>query len=133
MGQCTRYAASENTPLKAVIFTENAASKVGELLAEMEEEEKDVELNLRVYVEGGGCAGLQYGFKFDEKHEDDHTEVTKGITLLIDPQSHEALQGSTIDYKEDLEGANFTIDNPNAKKTCGCGVSFDLNDPIQEN
>ena len=123
MGQCTRYTADENSSIAAVIFTENAASKVAALI----EEEGNPNLKLRAYIEGGGCAGLQYGFRFDEiKNEDDHSAVTNGITLLIDPQSFKYLSGATIDYIEDLEGERFTIDNPNAKKTCGCGTSFDI-------
>jgi len=123
MGQCTRYTTDENRVLLSVIFTENAAGKVAELI----EEEGNPELKLRAYIEGGGCAGLQYGFRFDEfKNENDHIAVTNGITLLIDPQSFKYLSGSTIDYVEDLEGERFTIDNPNAKKTCGCGTSFDI-------
>jgi iron-sulfur cluster insertion protein len=123
MGRCTRYASDESVVLQDVIFTENAADKVAKLI----EEEGNPTLKLRAYIEGGGCSGLQYGFKLDEfKNEDDYSTTTNGISLLIDPQSFKYLSGATIDYVENLEGESFTIDNPNAKKTCGCGTSFDI-------
>ncbi len=125
MGQCTRYAPDENASHEAVVFTENAANKVAALIAE----EGNPELKLRAYIEGGGCSGLQYGFKLDElNNEDDYSTITNGVSLLIDPQSFKYLSGATIDYVENLEGESFTIDNPNAKKTCGCGTSFDIED-----
>lgn len=102
-------------------FTDSAADKVKELI----EEEKNPELKLRVYVQGGGCSGFQYGFTFDEERQDDDTAVEKnGVTLLIDPMSFQYLMGAKIDYKDDLEGARFIINNPNATTTCGCGSSF---------
>lgn len=102
-------------------FTDSAATKVKELI----DEEKNPELKLRVYVQGGGCSGFQYGFTFDEDRQDDDTAVEKnGVTLLIDPMSFQYLMGAKIDYKEDLEGARFIINNPNATTTCGCGSSF---------
>jgi iron-sulfur cluster insertion protein len=102
-------------------FTDSAADKVKELI----EEEKNPELKLRVYVQGGGCSGFQYGFTFDEDRQDDDTAVEKnGVILLIDPMSFQYLMGAKIDYKEDLEGARFIINNPNATTTCGCGSSF---------
>lgn len=108
-----------------VIFTQCAAAKVWELI---QEEEND-KLKLRVYVTGGGCSGFQYGFTFDEVVNDDDTVVTQSVDvnpvyLLIDPMSFQYLEGAEIDYKEDLEGAQFIIRNPNAKTTCGCGSSF---------
>ena len=102
-------------------FTDSAADKVKELM----DEEKNPELKLRVFVQGGGCSGFQYGFTFDEDRQDDDTAVEKnGVTLLIDPMSFQYLMGAKIDYKEDLEGARFIINNPNAATTCGCGSSF---------
>jgi iron-sulfur cluster insertion protein len=119
-----------------VIFSSSAASKVWELI----QEEGNFNLKLRVYVTGGGCSGFQYGFTFDEVVNEDDTVVTKAIDdeedsegegsgthavqLLIDPMSFQYLVGAEIDYKEDLEGAQFIIRNPNAKTTCGCGSSF---------
>ncbi|MFM1880181.1 MAG: iron-sulfur cluster insertion protein ErpA, partial [Pseudomonadota bacterium] len=104
-----------------LIFTESAAGKVKALI----EEEGNPELKLRVFVQGGGCSGFQYGFTFDEAvNEDDTTMEKNGVQLLIDSMSYQYLVGAEIDYKEDLEGAQFVIKNPNATTTCGCGSSF---------
>lgn len=104
-----------------VNFTEAAASKVSGLI----DDEGNPELKLRVYITGGGCSGFQYGFTFDENRADDDTAVEKdGVTLLIDPMSFQYLAGAKIDYLEDLQGARFVIENPNASSTCGCGSSF---------
>lgn len=106
-----------------LIFTDNAAAKVAELIAE----EGNPNLKLRVFVQGGGCAGFQYGFTFEEEVNGDDTAMEKnGVTLLIDPMSYQYLVGAEIDYKEDLEGAQFVIKNPNATTTCSCGSSFDV-------
>ncbi|TJZ73343.1 iron-sulfur cluster insertion protein ErpA [Chitiniphilus eburneus] len=105
------------------VFTDNAATKVKDLI----DEEGNPELKLRVFVTGGGCSGFQYGFTFDEIVNDDDTEVSKGgVTLLIDPMSYQYLVGAEIDYVESLEGSQFTIKNPNAVSTCGCGSSFSV-------
>jgi iron-sulfur cluster insertion protein len=102
-------------------FTDAAARKVGELIRE----EGNPNLKLRVFVSGGGCSGFQYGFTFDENEEEgDSRVVNQGVSLLIDPMSFQYLAGAEIDYKEDLEGAQFVIRNPNATTTCGCGSSF---------
>jgi iron-sulfur cluster insertion protein len=83
------------------------------------------DLKLRVFVQGGGCSGFQYGFTFDEITNEDDTTMTKnGVSLLIDAMSYQYLVGAEIDYKEDLQGAQFVIKNPNATTTCGCGSSF---------
>ena len=104
-----------------LLFTDNAANKVKALIVE----EGNAELKLRVFVSGGGCSGFQYGFTFEEKPNEDDTVLEKnGVHLLIDPMSYQYLVGSEIDYKEDLEGAQFVIKNPNATTTCGCGSSF---------
>ena len=104
-----------------VVFTDAAAQKVHELI----QEEDNPELMLRVFVAGGGCSGFQYGFTFDEKAEEgDSSVVNQGVTLLVDPMSVQYLMGAEIDYKEDLQGAQFVIRNPNATTTCGCGSSF---------
>lgn len=109
---------SDESPL---IFTESAANKVKDLIAE----EGNSSLKLRVFVSGGGCSGFQYGFTFDENVNDGDTAVEKnGVTLLIDPMSFQYLVGAEIDYTEGLEGAQFVIRNPNATTTCGCGSSF---------
>jgi iron-sulfur cluster insertion protein len=104
-----------------IIFTDSAAAKVGELIAE----EGNDNLKLRVYVSGGGCSGFQYGFTFDEEVSEDDTLVENGgVTVLIDSMSIQYLTGAEIDYKEDLSGSQFVIRNPNATTTCGCGSSF---------
>src|SRR5688572_14126856 len=98
-----------------------AAAKVRELIAE----EGNDSLKLRVYIQGGGCSGFQYGFEFDEQQaEDDLAITTDGVTLVVDPLSLQYLMGASVDYAESLHGAQFTIRNPNAKSTCGCGSSF---------
>ena len=105
------------------VFTDNAASKVKELIAE----EGNPDLKLRVFVTGGGCSGFQYGFTFDEVQNDDDTVMEKdGVSLLIDPMSYQYLVGAEIDYTEGLEGSQFVIRNPNAQTTCGCGSSFSV-------
>ena len=104
-----------------LIFTDSAAGKVKELI----EEEGNSSLKLRVFVQGGGCSGFQYGFTFDEVTNEDDTVMEKnGVQLLIDAMSYQYLVGAEIDYKDDLEGAQFVIKNPNATTTCGCGSSF---------
>jgi iron-sulfur cluster insertion protein len=108
-------------PPPPVVFTDAAAHKVGELI----KEEQNDELKLRVFISGGGCSGFQYGFTFDENIEEGDSEVVNmGVTLVIDPMSVQYLMGAEIDYKEDLQGAQFIIRNPNATTTCGCGQSF---------
>lgn len=102
-------------------FSPAAASKVRELIAE----EGNAGLKLRVYIQGGGCSGFQYGFEFDENQaEDDMAVATDGVTLLVDPLSLQYLMGAEVDYSEGLGGAQFVIRNPNARTTCGCGSSF---------
>lgn len=104
-------------------FTVSAATKVRAL---MDEEEND-NLKLRVYITGGGCAGFSYGFTFDEEQaEDDTAIITEGVTLLVDPMSYQYLVGAEVDYKEGLQGAQFSVRNPNAATTCGCGSSFSI-------
>jgi iron-sulfur cluster insertion protein len=104
-----------------IVFTDNAAKKVGSLIAE----EGNDNLKLRVYISGGGCSGFQYGFTFDEEVNEDDTQVENdGVTVLIDSMSIQYLNGAEIDYKEDVSGAQFVIRNPNAATTCGCGSSF---------
>lgn len=106
-----------------LIFTESAATKVKQLI----DEEGNAALKLRVFVQGGGCSGFQYGFTFDEETNDDDTVMEKnGVQLLIDAMSYQYLVGAEIDYKDDLEGSQFVIKNPNATTTCGCGSSFSV-------
>ena len=107
----------------SVVFTDAAAMKVDSLI----KDEDNPNLKLRVFIAGGGCSGFQYGFTFDENLQEGDTEVVnQGVTLLIDPMSIQYLFGAEIDYKEDLEGSQFVIRNPNAATTCGCGSSFSV-------
>lgn len=106
-----------------LLFTDSAAAKVRELIAE----EGNDALKLRVFVSGGGCSGFQYGFTFDEQTNEDDTQVVNGgVVLLIDPMSFQYLVGAEIDYTEGVEGAQFVIRNPSAASTCGCGSSFSV-------
>jgi iron-sulfur cluster insertion protein len=105
----------------ALLFTDAAARKVSELIAG----EGNPNLMLRVFVQGGGCSGLQYGFEFDEETQDGDTCIeNQGVKLLVDPMSFQYLGGAEIDFRDGLEGAQFVIRNPNAQTTCGCGSSF---------
>ena len=110
-------------PSDPIVFTESAAAKVADLIAE----EGNPDLKLRVFVQGGGCSGFQYGFTFDEAvNDDDMTLEKNGVQLLIDSMSFQYLVGAEIDYKEDIQGSQFVIRNPNATTTCGCGSSFSV-------
>ena len=112
--------ATEEPPVP-ILFTDSAAAKVADLIAE----EGNAALKLRVFVQGGGCSGFQYGFTFDEDVNEDDTEFLKnGVTLLVDSMSFQYLVGAEIDYKDDINGSQFVIKNPNATTTCGCGSSF---------
>lgn len=105
----------------SLVFTDAAARKVGDLIRG----EGNPNLMLRVFVQGGGCSGLQYGFEFDEQTQEGDTCVeNQGVKLLVDPMSVVYLSGAEIDYREGLDGAQFVIRNPNATTTCGCGSSF---------
>lgn len=107
----------------SIIFTENCCNKVKDLL----EEENNPDLKLRVFVNGGGCSGFQYGFTFDEITNEDDFQIKKNdLVFLIDPVSYQYLIGAEIDYQENLQGSQFVIKNPNAVTTCGCGSSFSI-------
>jgi iron-sulfur cluster insertion protein len=109
--------------MEPIILTQNAAEKIKELLIE----ENDPNLNIRCFVQGGGCSGFQYGFDFDgDQNEDDFVTEQHGAKLLIDSMSYQYLLGAEIDYKEDINGSQFVIRNPNAQSTCGCGSSFSV-------
>ena len=104
-----------------ITLTDNAVVKIRELLAE----ENNPSIKLRVFVQGGGCSGMSYGFTFDEEtNEDDFDLDVNGVHLLVDSMSSQYLTGAKIDYKEDLMGSSFAIENPQAQTTCGCGSSF---------
>jgi iron-sulfur cluster insertion protein len=102
-------------------MTPNAITKVSELL----KEEDNPQLKLRIFVQGGGCSGFQYGFTFDEQAGDDDFDLEfDQVHLLVDSMSSQYLQGAEIDYVESLAGSQFSIKNPQATTTCGCGSSF---------
>ena len=104
-----------------ITVTETAVAKLQDILAE----ESNPALKLRVFVQGGGCSGMSYGFTLDDtQNEDDWNLDISGVTVLVDSMSGGYLQGAEIDYKEDTYGASFSIKNPGAKTTCGCGSSF---------
>ena len=106
--------------MPTITLSHSAAQRVAAIAAKQGKPAR-----LRLSVEGGGCSGFQYGFTFDEITNDDDTTMTKhGVSLLIDAMSYQYLLGAEIDYKEDLQGAQFVIKNPNAQSTCGCGSSF---------
>jgi iron-sulfur cluster insertion protein len=112
-----------NDLMEQVELTDSAVSKITELLAE----ENNPNLKLRTFVQGGGCSGFQYGFTFDEEqNEDDFVIERGGMKLLIDAMSMQYITGAKIDYKEDLMGSSFVINNPQAQSTCGCGSSFSV-------
>lgn len=125
---------SNSTTQADLIFTDSAARKVLNLIGE----EENSKLNLRVYITGGGCSGFQYGFTFDENISEGEDlviekQVDDGmVRLLVDPMSYMYLQGAEIDYRDDINGAQFIIRNPNAKTTCGCGSSFSVEDKDDE-
>jgi iron-sulfur cluster assembly protein/iron-sulfur cluster insertion protein len=104
-----------------ITLTDDATTKVGELIAG----EGDDNLALRVAVRPGGCSGFSYEMFFDTERADDDLEITYGdIRVVVDPSSAQLLEGATLDYKDGLNEAGFSINNPNAQRTCGCGQSF---------
>jgi iron-sulfur cluster insertion protein len=104
-------------------ITNTCVTKVKDLLID----EQNPNLKLRVFVQGGGCSGFSYGFTFDEEINEDDFEFEKdSVKFLVDSMSYQYLTGSTIDYKEELMGSSFVIQNPNAQTTCGCGSSFSV-------
>jgi iron-sulfur cluster insertion protein len=104
-----------------ITITENAVTKITDILAE----ENNPKASLRIFVQGGGCAGFSYGFTIDEEKAEDDWETPAGsFNIITDPMSMQYLTGAVVDYKEDLQGSQFVINNPNAQSTCGCGSSF---------
>ena len=104
-----------------ITITKNATIRLKDILAE----ENNPAIKLRIFVQGGGCSGMQYGFTLDEvANEDDFTLDESGVQVLVDAMSMQYLTGAEIDYRDDLMGASFSIKNPNAETSCGCGSSF---------
>lgn len=113
-----------------IIITDSAKTKITDLLSE----ENNPNLKLRTFVQGGGCSGMSYGFTFDEEQaEDDFEFPLDGFKLLVDATSMHYLQGAEIDYIENLQGSNFSIKNPQAETTCGCGSSFSVGENLHDN
>ena len=107
--------------IKSLNLTDSAAHRIASVIS------SEKKSQFRVYVTGGGCSGFQYGFKFDDEIAfDDEVIYYKDFSVLLDSLSYPYLYGSTLDYVEDLSGAKFVINNPNAKTTCGCGESFTI-------
>lgn len=114
---------SDTVPNAPVLtLTENAANQIKSMMADHPEHQGKI---LRVYVEKGGCSGLQYGLVFDEQRPDDHRDEYYGIGVLVDPFSANYLNGSTVDFVDALTGGGFKIHNPKARQSCGCGNSFE--------
>ncbi len=105
-----------------VSLTESAAQQIRSMLADQPENAGKI---LRIYVEGGGCSGMQYGMVFDEKRDNDRVSEFFGVSVLVDAVSAEYLQGAVVDFSYALTGGGFKISNPNAKSSCGCGKSFE--------
>ena len=106
-----------------ITITDSAQNKIQDILAE----ENNPKLKLRMFVQGGGCAGFNYGFMLDEEQTEDDFEIASGSTsVLVDAMSAQYIQGATVDYEETIMGSNFKIQNPQAVSTCGCGSSFSV-------
>lgn len=106
-----------------ITITEQAVAKIKSIIAE----ENNPNIKLRVFVQGGGCSGLQYGFTLDEEQTDDDWDLDiDGVKILVDSMSGGYLQGAVVNYKEDQYGSTFSINNPQATTTCGCGSSFNI-------
>jgi iron-sulfur cluster insertion protein len=104
-----------------ITITESAQGKIAEILSE----ENNPSLRLRMFVQGGGCSGMSYGFSLDEEKNEDDFEIPAGMSsVLVDSMSFQYVDGATVDYVEDLQGSRFSINNPQAKTSCGCGSSF---------
>ena len=103
-----------------ITITEAAQEKISEVLAD-----ESPKSHLRMFIQGGGCSGFSYGFTIDDEKTEDDFEISAGSTqVLVDTLSAQYLQGAVVDFKDDLQGARFSITNPTAKTTCGCGSSF---------
>ena len=105
-----------------VSLTDSAVQEIKALLAN---EQENAGKALRVFVEGGGCSGMQYGLVFDNRRDDDFSADFHGVPVLVDPFSANYLRGSVVDFKDELNGGGFKISNPNARQSCGCGKSFE--------
>jgi iron-sulfur cluster assembly protein len=118
-----------NTPEAAVALTDNAALKIKELQAGTTE---DAGQALRVSVRGGGCSGFQYALALDQPKDDDHVFEHQGVAVVVDKVSMQFVFGSEVDYVDGLQGAGFTVNNPNVVAACGCGSSFQVREDAAE-
>lgn len=112
---------TETSTQSVVTLTESAARHISSMLSD---DQENAGKQLRVFVEAGGCSGLQYGMVFDERRDDDLTTEFQGVMVVVDPFSANYIRGAVIDFSEDLSGGGFKINNPNAQSSCGCGKSF---------
>jgi iron-sulfur cluster assembly protein len=117
------------TPQQAITLTEVAAGKVKELLDGQQDASEQA---LRVAVRGGGCSGFQYALAFDKVKEDDHVFEDRGVSVIVDNVSMQFVFGSEVDYVEGLQGAGFSVNNPNVVAACGCGSSFQVREDAAE-
>jgi iron-sulfur cluster assembly protein len=118
-----------DTPQQAITLTEVAAGKVKELLDGQQDASEQA---LRVAVRGGGCSGFQYALAFDKVKEDDHVFEDRGVSVIVDKVSMQFVFGSEVDYVEGLQGAGFSVNNPNVVAACGCGSSFQVREDAAE-
>ena len=112
-----------------ITITDTAAAKINELLADTPEGEEQA---LRVAVRGGGCSGFQYALAFDAPKADDHRFEAKGVAVAIDKTSMQFVFGSEVDWVDGLQGAGFSVNNPNVVAACGCGSSFQVKEETAE-
>jgi iron-sulfur cluster assembly accessory protein len=132
-GASTRAAiickAMTETPTAAITLTDKAAGKIRELLNDQQEAGEQA---LRVAVRGGGCSGFQYALAFDRVKDDDHVFEDRGVSVIVDKTSMQFVFGSEVDYVEGLQGAGFSVNNPNVVAACGCGSSFQVREDAAE-
>jgi len=118
-----------DTPDSAITLTDNAASKIKELLSDQENASDQA---LRVAVRGGGCSGFQYALAFDKRRDDDHVFEHNGVAVIVDKVSMQFVFGSQVDFVDGLQGAGFAVNNPNVVAACGCGSSFQVREDAAE-
>ena len=118
-----------DTPQAAITLTDKAAEKIGELLGSQAGSEDQA---LRVAVRGGGCSGFQYALALDQRKDDDHVFERQGVSVVVDKVSMQFVFGSEVDYVDGLQGAGFTVNNPNVVAACGCGSSFQVKEDAAE-
>jgi iron-sulfur cluster assembly accessory protein len=117
------------TPTAAITLTDKAAGKIRELLSDQQETGEQA---LRVAVRGGGCSGFQYALAFDRVKDEDHVFEDRGVSVIVDKTSMQFVFGSEVDYVEGLQGAGFSVNNPNVVAACGCGSSFQVREDAAE-